>query len=92
MKASGATAEKPKHAQSDKGTIWDMLLPLIALIVFAVLALLYDGGYWGKDVCLPHHRCRARQLLRFQSSSLGFLRRFRRCIPHVHSAPRGFFP
>ena len=46
---SGATAEKPKHAQSDKGTIWDMLLPLIALIVFAVLALLYDGGYWGKD-------------------------------------------
>ena len=37
---SGATAEKPKHAQSDKGTIWDMLLPLIALIVFAVLALL----------------------------------------------------
>lgn len=26
-----------------------MLLPLIALIVFAVLALLYDGGYWGKD-------------------------------------------
>ena len=48
-KGSGATVEKPKHAQSDKGTIWDMLLPLIALIVFAVLALLYDGGYWGKD-------------------------------------------
>ena len=26
-KGSGATVEKPKHAQSDKGTIWDMLLP-----------------------------------------------------------------
>ena len=47
-KGSGATVEEPKHAQSDKGTIWDMLLPLIALIVFAVLALLYDGGNWGK--------------------------------------------
>lgn len=41
--------EKPKHAQSTRGTIWDMLVPLLALIVFSVLALLYDGGYWGKD-------------------------------------------
>lgn len=41
--------DRSKHAQSEKGTIWDMLVPLIALVVFAVLAFLYDGGYWGKD-------------------------------------------
>ncbi len=31
------------------GTTWDMLVPLGALIVFAVLALMYTGGYWGDD-------------------------------------------
>ena len=44
-----STIEKPKHAQSEKGSIWDMLVPLFCLIIFAVLGLLYDGGYWGKD-------------------------------------------
>lgn len=31
------------------GTTWDMLVPLGALIVFAVLALMHTGGYWGDD-------------------------------------------
>ena len=26
-----------------------MAVPVIALIVFAVLGLMYSGGYWGKD-------------------------------------------
>ncbi|MBQ2816606.1 MAG: Na+/H+ antiporter NhaC family protein, partial [Clostridia bacterium] len=34
---------------SDKGTIWDMLVPVIALIVFSVLEMLYTGGLWGDD-------------------------------------------
>lgn len=34
---------------SDRGTILDMILPIAALIVFAVLSLLYSGGYWGAD-------------------------------------------
>lgn len=34
---------------SDKGTILDMLIPIGALIVFAVMGLLYNGGYWGED-------------------------------------------
>ncbi len=34
---------------SDKGTLFDMIIPIIALIVFAVLALLYTGGYFGDD-------------------------------------------
>ncbi len=34
---------------NSNGTTWDMLVPLGALIVFAVLALMYTGGYWGDD-------------------------------------------
>ena len=34
---------------SEKGTIWDMVVPIGALIVFAVLCLMYSGGYWGED-------------------------------------------
>ncbi len=41
--------ERPKHDPSIRGTMWDMIIPLAALIIFAVLAFLYDGGYWGKD-------------------------------------------
>ena len=36
-------------AANDRGTVWDMLVPIISLIVFATLALLYVGGYWGED-------------------------------------------
>ena len=33
----------------EKGTVADMIIPIIALICFAVFCLLYSGGYWGKD-------------------------------------------
>lgn len=36
----------PSHAN---GTVWDMIVPIIALIIFATLSLLYVGGYWGSD-------------------------------------------
>ncbi len=31
------------------GTMWDMIVPMLALIVFAILFMLYVGGYWGED-------------------------------------------
>ena len=34
---------------SEKGTILDMVVPIGALIVFAILCLMYSGGYWGED-------------------------------------------
>ncbi len=34
---------------STKGNMFDMLVPIVALIVFAVLGLLYSGGYYGTD-------------------------------------------
>ena len=45
--AAQAHAEPP-HA-NPRGTMWDMLVPVLALIVFAVLSLMYSGGYWGDD-------------------------------------------
>jgi Na+/H+ antiporter NhaC len=33
----------------EKGTIADMVVPILSLIVFATLAMLYLGGYWGDD-------------------------------------------
>ena len=46
--ASGGTSDD-KLKYNPNGTTWDMLVPLGALIVFAVLALMYTGGYWGAD-------------------------------------------
>ncbi len=37
------------HQGSDKGTVWDMFVPIASLIVFATLGLMYSGGYWGED-------------------------------------------
>lgn len=31
------------------GTVLDMIIPILSLIVFATLSLLYVGGYWGED-------------------------------------------
>ena len=45
--SSNTSAEPPKS--NARGRVFDMLIPIFALIVFAVLALLYSGGYWGDD-------------------------------------------
>ena len=46
----GDVREVEKDARpSDKGTMAEMFIPILALIVFAVLGLMYSGGYWGKD-------------------------------------------
>lgn len=34
---------------SDKGRVFDMLIPIGALILFSILAMLYNGGFWGED-------------------------------------------
>ncbi len=34
---------------SNKGTMLDMVIPILSLIVFATTALLYSGGYFGDD-------------------------------------------
>ena len=42
-------AEQAELGTSAKGSLIDMLLPIGSLIFFAVVALLYSGGYWGSD-------------------------------------------
>lgn len=43
----GGGAEPPKP--NPRGKVSDMLIPICALIVLAVLSLMYSGGYWGDD-------------------------------------------
>ena len=34
------------------GTVWDLIIPIGGLIVFTILAMIYNGGYWAKDISL----------------------------------------
>lgn len=45
---AGADEENPAHLAdaSDNGTVADMLLPILSLIIFAVIAMLYTGGFF----------------------------------------------
>lgn len=43
------TEIKEEYTPSDKGKVLDMILPVISLIIFSVLAMLENGGYWGDD-------------------------------------------
>ena len=48
--SDGTQSSVQEPPSNPRGTVWDMLVPLFALIVSAVLALMYSGGYWGADV------------------------------------------
>ena len=37
---------------SSKGRVWDLAIPITALLVFSVLAMLYVGGFWSEDLSL----------------------------------------
>ena len=42
-------AEGTPFQENPKGRVFDMLIPIFALIVFSILAMLYNGGFWGDD-------------------------------------------
>ena len=46
---SGVVRSDALERSGSTGRVCDMVIPILALIVFAVLALLYIGGYWGDD-------------------------------------------
>ena len=49
----GAIDQKAAQQQQPvtaKGTVYDLLIPIAALIVFTILAMLYNGGYWSKGL------------------------------------------
>lgn len=37
---------------SEKGKVYDLLIPILALILFSILAMLYTGGYFSEDKTL----------------------------------------
>ena len=43
-----APIEESVHI-SERGRVSDMLIPVIALIIFSILAMLQNGGLWGDD-------------------------------------------
>lgn len=46
----GVLAQKSDiELETRDGTVLDMVLPIGALIAFAVVAMMYSGGYWGAD-------------------------------------------
>lgn len=49
--------EEPESASSDsnsktRGTVADMLVPIIVLIIVSIIGMLYNGGYWSGDPAL----------------------------------------
>ena len=43
------TAQTPKVEKTRNGRITDMVIPILLLIVFASLGMMYNGGFWAKD-------------------------------------------
>lgn len=41
--------QEAKVKVSPRGTPMDMIIPLAALILFAIMGLMYSGGYWGSE-------------------------------------------
>lgn len=46
---SGVVHSDALDRSGSQGRVRDMVVPILALIAFAVFALLYIGGYWGDD-------------------------------------------
>ncbi len=42
--------EKAEENASSKGSVWDLIFPILVLIVSSVLGLLYVGGFFGVDI------------------------------------------
>ena len=38
--------DESQQAPSGKGRVYDLVVPVLALILFSILAMLYTGGYW----------------------------------------------
>lgn len=52
--------EEPEFEISGKGTIWDLLVPIIVLILGAILAMIYTGGgFAGVDILTAFSDCEA---------------------------------
>ncbi len=44
--SSSSNSEMENLEISPKGTVWDLVIPIVALIIFSILSMLYVGGYF----------------------------------------------
>ena len=44
--SSSSNSELENLEISPKGTVWDLIIPIVALIIFSILSMLYVGGYF----------------------------------------------
>ena len=49
MAGAEATTVGEELPVNDKGHVYDMIIPVVALIIFSILAMLWNGGFWGED-------------------------------------------
>ncbi|MEG0943322.1 MAG: Na+/H+ antiporter NhaC family protein [Angelakisella sp.] len=52
LSALELTADEKEMEISQKGTVWDLVLPIVALVIFSVIAMLYVGGYFAGGMTL----------------------------------------
>ncbi|MDO4288366.1 MAG: Na+/H+ antiporter NhaC family protein [Eubacterium sp.] len=47
----GSVDDNPdmEQAVSSKGTVWDLIIPIGSLIIFSILSMLWNGGYWAGE-------------------------------------------
>lgn len=47
----GALTDETDDVQniSSKGTVWDLIIPIGSLIIFSILSMLWNGGYWSGE-------------------------------------------
>jgi Na+/H+ antiporter NhaC len=53
LTSQGGDNDLEKYPISDKGKMFDLFIPVAALLIFSVAAMLWTGGYWnGEDVSI----------------------------------------
>lgn len=52
LSALELSADEREMTISSKGTVMDLLLPIVALVILSVIAMLYVGGYFGGGMTL----------------------------------------
>ena len=49
LKGNLGSLGNDEEVESTKATLWDMLIPIIALIIMCIIGLMYVGGFWDPE-------------------------------------------
>lgn len=51
--AGGIEDEYKGLSISDKGKVYDLIIPIVVLVIFSILGMLYVGGFWSSEGQVP---------------------------------------